>query len=502
MAQVGVFAQATETPPSTTTTFSTANGFAAGFTDWGPVGQAVPVTSQGNAATQLGTPSGSGNPYSSRTATDATVFDAADTVFNEDGIAQPTLYVSRVVGPSPVNASKVLQDGSSQTSLTITAQYPGVGGNGILVASTNNSTTYTLTLTDTAGNTLAASPALSTLAAGVAWAATTGLVTAVAGGGTLPATHSASALTGGTDDRVDATITNWQTAYTAFLPTLGPGQVFAPGQTNTGLNGIWSALGAHAQANNRVAVCNMRDNQSASTIVADLGSFGTSAVASYCGFWAGDRQIPGVVSGTNREVSPDSVIAGLCARVDQAGNPNLAAAGINYPLAYATSPWSMVSGAPYDTYSPADLNTLNGAGINTFQRINGNPTNYGFVSSQPLTSDAIYWQFNHARLRMGIVAQAQVLGQPFVFAQLDGQGSKALAFASVLDGQLLGPLWKAGALYGATADKAYAIDVGSDINTPATIAAGQLNAKLTVSFSYFAQNVNILINVVPLTQSV
>src|SRR6185437_11870496 len=148
----------------------------------------------------------------------------------------------------------------------------------------------------------------------------TGLVTAVSTGSTLPTTLAATPLAGGTNGTTPL-LANWQSALAAFGPTLGPGQVSAPGQTNTGLNGIWSALGTHAQANNRVAICDMDDAQSATTIITDLASFGTSAVASYCGFWAGDVIVPSSTGtpGQTRTVPPSPVISALCARVDAAG---------------------------------------------------------------------------------------------------------------------------------------------------------------------------------------
>lgn len=494
---VGVSVFATEVPPSTTSTYNTQNAFIVGFTDWGPVGQPIRVTSLGNAASQLGTPSGSSSPYASRTSTCATVFDAINELFSEDGTASPMVYVTRVVHGTPVAATLSLSSGA----VVFTAQYPGAGGNGIYIAVQNNTTSVTITLSDAAGNTLATSPALTSLAAIVTWAATTNLVTATTTGTTLPATIGATAMTGGTDNRASAVLSDWQSSLATFAPTLGPGQVFAPGQTNTTIPGIWSALGLHAQDNNRVAPLNMDDDISAATAVTDLASFGTSSVASWCGFWVGNRNIPGVTSGTNRTVTPDSVLAGLVARADAAtGNPNTAAAGVNYPLKYATNPTSIVSGSPTDTYSFADLQTLNAAGINTFQMVDGEPCNYGFVTPELATQDAIYWQFNHSRLRMYIVAQAQLIGQPFVFAQVDGQGSIQNEFKGRLQA-FLQTLWNQGALYGATAQDAFSVDVGSDVNTAATIASGQLNATITCSFSYFAQNVQIAVNVVPITQA-
>lgn len=492
--QIGTFVQASEIPAATTTNWNTQNLFIPVLADWGPVGQAIPITSLGNAATSLGTPAGTGNPYSSRTSTCATAFDSIDTFSHEDLALSPTVYASRVVHDTPVAATLVVDDGASNVALTFTAQYVGAGGNGIYIATVNNSTTYTITLTDANGNTLAASPSLTSLAAGVAWAATTGYVTAVAGSHGLPATTSATAMSGGTDNRGALAIGDVTTALAAFGPNLGPGQVIAPNWTNTTLAGIWSLLGTHAYGNNRVAILDMDDNQSASTLITDMSTFGATSVAGWCGFWAGNRSIPGVVTGTTRSVPPSPVIAALCARADATGNPNRMAAGVNFPLIYATTPTSQVSGSPYDTYSNADLQTLagNAAGaINTFEFRN-QALNYGFRSAVPSTTDGIYYQFQHARLRMAIVAQSQLLGQPYVFDQIDPAGSTQAKFQNDLQG-MLARFQQVGAVW------AYSVDTGSDVNTPATIAAGQLNANIAVSMSPAAETVQININVVPIT---
>jgi len=45
------------------------------------------------------------------------------------------------------------------------------------------------------------------------------------------------------------------------------------------------------------------------------------------------------------------------------------------------------------------------------------------------------------------------------------------------------------------------VNVGPSVNTPATIAAGQLNAVMSVKRSPFAEQVNITIANVPLLQA-
>lgn len=497
MSEVGVVVQTSEIPVAAFVPYDTGNAFIVGEADWGPANTAVAINSLAEAAQIIGAPQ-VGAPNAARSTTNATLFDAIDTFFREGPISA-SCYISRVVGPSPVNASLVLLDGSSSQSLTVTASYPGVGGNSIHVAVAVSGPNFTITLSDANGNTLAVSPSLSSKAAAVTWFATTGYATATAGSGSTPASLSATPLTGGTDNMGSATITQWQAAINSFGAGLGPGQVLAPGQTNTTLSGIWSALGTHAQNNNRIALCDMDDNQSAATLVTDIGAFGTGSVASYCGFWAANLRIPGIVPATYRVISPSPVIAALCARADALGNPNLMAAGGNFPLQYVTGPNSIVSGS-LSPYNDNDISTLNSAGINTFRNTFGQFENYGFVASIPQTSDLTYYQLNHGRLRMAIESDANVIGQPYVFSQLDGQGSDIAQFNSDLQAMLQG-YYAEGALFGAAATDAFSVDTTTP-NTPTTLSEGELNANLNVRMSPGAQLVQIGVNVVPVTQTV
>lgn len=492
MAQVGVFVNATENPQSTVVPYNTSNAFIVGIADNGPT-TPVQCSSLAQVASTFGTPSGSGLPYSSRTTTCGVLFDALETYFREGGQGA---YVARVEGASPVNATLAL---APSAALTLTAQYAGPGGNGIYAAVVNTGgTSYVITLTDSSGNTLAVSPSFTTLPPAVAWAATTGLVTAVSSGSTLPSNLAATPLAGGSNGSTPV-LANWTAALAQFGASLGPGQVLAPGVTNTTLSGIWSALGTHALNNNRVAICDMDDNASAATAIAALGTFGTTTVGGYCGFWSGNRLIPGIVPGTSRVIAPSPVIAGLCSQVDATGNPNRAPMGVKFPLQFATQSASFVTGST-DTYSLQDLYTLNGAGINVFATRQGVPVNYGFVASVLPSTDAIYWQFNHARLRMAIIAQSQVTGEPYVGSQMDGQATAAVAYGAALTSELQG-FYAQGALYGASAAAAFSVDTTSDVNTPATIAAGQLNAAIEFHESPFAQTININLNAIPITQS-
>ena len=490
MSQIGTTINNTTSQVSQSPTWDTANAFFIGVADWGPVGP-VSITSQPGVAAVVGPRSGS----------NTTLYDSLDVFFREGG---QTAFVSRVVGASASAATLTLRDASTNPSLALAANYVGAYGNQIQVTVTNSGTSVVIALTDTYGNSLAVSPALTTQAAVVAWFATTGYVTAVQTGANLPATLAATALSGGTSNQTSVTLTQWQNALNLIPASLGPGQVLAPGATNLTVAGIWAALGAHALANNRVAICDLPDATSATTILSYVSTTFQTAATGPIGFWAGNLSAPGVIPGTTRSIPPSAVIAALCAQVDQTGNPNQAAAGQSFLLQYVTGPYSIVSGPAQvnpQTYSTADISTLNSAGVNAFANVFGSFQNYGFVSSIPSTVDVVYWQLSHARLRMALTASTQIVAQPFVFSQIDGQGSDILSFGSAL-GNMLKNYYQLGALYGTTPSQAYTVNVSGPVNPPAQLQQGILSAVISVRMSPFAQLIPVTITTVPITVNV
>jgi hypothetical protein len=475
MAQIGTNINQTEIPAATSAAWDSANAFFIGLSDWGPTtGGPVTIQSQPGVAAAVGPRSG----------TNTTIYDALDVYFREGG---DTAFFQRVVGPNASAASLTLRDSSASAALVITAVYVGNYGNDIQVAVVNSGSSFVITLTDTYGNSLAQSPPLTSRGAAVSWAATIAPITvSVIAGTTLPQSSTATSLTGGTDGRSGATIANYQTALSLFPPTLGPGQV--------------AALASHALSNNRVAIGDMDDGVAASVLVSDLGSSFQSPAVGPIGFWAGNLVAPGVAPNTTRTIPPSAVIAALCSQVDDSGNPNRAGAGSSWPLQYCTGSYTLVSGVT-ETYNSTDVSTLNSAGINVFAQRFGVFENFGFVSSIPPTTDVIYWQFNHQRLRMSISADAQELAEPFLFSQLDGQGSDILLFSSSL-AAMLQAYYVTGALYGSTASDAYSINTGPTVNTPQSLQAGNLNALISVRMSPFAELITITVNSVPITVAV
>jgi hypothetical protein len=62
--------------------------------------------------------------------------------------------------------------------------------------------------------------------------------------------------------------------------------------------------------------------------------------------------------------------------------------------------------------------------------------------------------------------------------------------------------YNAGSLYGETPDDAFSVDVGESVNTPSTLAAGELRAVITMRMSPFAERVVIEIVKVSVDQSI
>lgn len=497
MAFVGTQVVATETPSTAALPWNTGNGFMIGVGDFGTSTAPVPIGSLSQFASTFGTPSATGNPYSSRTSTNATLFDSVDTFFQEGG---QNLYVARVLGAGATAATLTLADASGNPAVLVTAASPGVGGNAINVAVSNASGSVTVTLSDPTGSIFSASSGLTSNTQIISFLNSTGLVTAAAGSSSnLPANLVATPLAGGSNGSA-ITLAECQTALNLFGPQLGPGQLLAPGITNTQIPGIWSALLTSAHANNRRALLDMPDGVTAAAQVSAVAGFNGTPVAHYGAFWAGNVAVPGVLPGTTRSVPPSAPIAALCARVDQTGNPNQAAAGPNWPLRYVLGPASLVSGTNSE-YSLQDLYTLNAAGINTWAAPTGQFENYGFVSAVLPSTDEVFWQFSASRMQMAIVAAVQTTAQAYVFGQLDGSNSLGASLATAV-GNDLQAFFTQGALYGATPTDAYMVDAGSDVNTTQAIASGQLNVAVAVRLSAFAQMVRIVVNTLPVTQPV
>jgi hypothetical protein len=308
------------------------------------------------------------------------------------------------------------------------------------------------------------------------------IITDIAASTLDPAVVAATALVGGTDDNTNIVENNWTTAYTLFDKGLGPGQVAAPGHTTQAGQ---TALLAHADANNRVALVDAIDSGSKATL--------KSAAAALQGAVPGNRHaalfapwaiVPGIVAGTTRIVPWSAIEAGIISRNDASMSPNIAAAGLAngqsvYAIGLSQPPWI-----------DADRQDLNASSVNVVRALFNGIMAYGFRSLVNPGGDPNWVPFSNSRLFMAIVADADAIAEQYVFAQIDGKGLTFKQFGGDLSGMMM-TYFNEGSLYGSTPDAAFYVDTGDTVNTPSTISNLEIHAVISVKMSPFGELVHI-----------
>lgn len=276
-------------------------------------------------------------------------------------------------------------------------------------------------------------------------------------------------------------------ALALLTAELGPGQLVCP-EANTSAE--HAVLIAHVEATNRIAVLDAPSDADA-TDLATLAAANQNTQGSHrAALFAPYAVVPGLAPSTTRTVAYSAVAAAHMARIDAVGNPNIPAAGENGKARYAVS----LSASFTDT----EREELNDAGVNLAKVVYGSVRTYGF---RTITSDIDWQLLNNARLLMDVTAKSGEVAERFVFSQLDGKGTTISDFGAQLTAELI-PLYDAGALYGDTPDEAFLVDVGDAVNTPTTIADGELRAILWLRMSPFAELVSVEIVKVATTDAV
>lgn len=419
------------------------------------------------------------------------LYDSLEAYFREGGVRA---YVARVAGSSATTAGRTLNDaqGTPLVSVRVDAKNPGVWGNSLSVQVIAGTATgeYILVITHAELGEVDRSPSLVDQAAAVSWSLNSDWVTVSIPGGAGtndPAVAAAAALSGGADDNSGITDSQRQAALGLFPHDLGPGQVSIPGNTTAGNR---TALIAHARANNRLAVLDATDSGSRSALVTEALALTGDEYGSLFAPWV---VIPGVVPGRRRTIPPSPFVAALMARNDAIGNANIPAAGRNgfaqYSLDVSQAAWS-----------DADRELLNNVGVNVIRSTTDGVQLYGYRTlGNSATSQ--WLMLSNQRLRNKITADCEAVAQQFVFQEIDGRGHTIAEFHGALTGILNGH-YADGALYGATPAEAFSVDTGESINTPTTLANGELKAVLTLRFSPFAEIVEIEIAKVSVAESI
>jgi hypothetical protein len=402
-------------------------------------------------------------------------FDAVELFTGERG---GVMQLVRAAGPNPTKGSRVLNDraGVPLATVRIDALYVGDYSNRLAVQVLDGAAANTFTLVifeddvEVERFTDLASPATA-----VAATQTSGYVRAVdlASGTAAPANNpvalARTALTAGTDDRVNITDAEWNAALDAFPADLGPGQVLMPGRSSAAAH---TALVAHGAARNRTPYLDGPDLPSRAVMLAIAAAVRALPNARVAGIFAKWVEIPALVAGGPLRVVPASVfVAALTARSDATPGrtPNLAPAGDAGVAQYAVG----LSGG---NFTEDDRAALNEAGVNVI-RVDRNRglQLYGFRSA----SDDPNWRWlANGREAMSLVARFDNIGEDFVLSRQVDDESIA-DFNAALRGAMV-PDLAARAIFDPF------VDTGDTVNTPGpdgSRAAGQFRARVEVGFT-------------------
>jgi Phage tail sheath protein FI len=464
----GVAVSILELPTPLSDQSDTGTWFAVGTSDRGPT--AVPTLIQ--SIDQFNTVYGARQSYS-------VLYDAVETFFREGG---NRVYIGRVVGATATTGTKTLLDTGAGVSLIVSANGPGAWSAnykvGVVAGQAANS--YQIVVADTNNVTLEQSSDLLTQGAAVSWANYSNYVRIALGATALnPVPVAVAALSAGNDQRAGIVDNDWNVALTSFAGNLGPGQVSQPGRTSSV---AYSQIKTHVENNNRVGLLDLPDSATAATVK----SAAAGVTSRFCAAFAPWVIVPGLTVGTVRAVPPCALIAGMIARNDPSLSTNTPSAGNNGVSNFCTD----LSQPDWDDFTRTDLNSNS---CNVIRRLFGGIRNYGWRSLVNPLSDPSWINFGNGRLYVDISAELNVIGENYVFSQIDGQnGSTINLFNASLNGAMLNH-YNAGDLFGDTADQAFRVDTGPTVNTLTTLANNELHAIVTMKMSPFAEYVVIQI---------
>lgn len=496
----GVSINVTAASSNTSPNSATGTWFVLG-TCAGPAGVVVPIQSMNdftNVFGQIvnGTITGR---YSLANVDSTLLYDALDVYFKEGGIQA---FVSRV---QPTASGVAATSGTTGGKFLLTANGKGTWANssnsgvaGVILnitgATVNGATIYSANITYN-GQVSASVSGLATDSDVINWVNSLpgylSFVTAssISGSTILPSAGSTVSvyMTGGTD--IATTNADVPAALALFNANYGPGQISFPGSTDATTQ---QDLLNHALAFNRVALVDAPNTATASTILSAASTLSYAATdASYGAMFGPWLTVPGVVN-TNpsatsgivfsRTVAPSAFAAAKMAQNDVGNDANVPAAGaLNGAANY-------VSGVS-QTYAQTDLANLNAAGVNVVRVVpsTGGIALYGYRS---LAVDPRWKFLNNVRFRMQVVTDLDAIAEGYVFQEIDGKGHIFAKLAGSIAGKLQN-YWLRGSLYGATPNDAFGVNTGTQVNTPATIAAGQINAQVNLKMSPFGEFVTI-----------
>lgn len=464
--------------------------FLVGYSAWGPVGVPTIVTSWADFVRKFGTHN-----------TNSYLTDAVYAFFQLYGGKQA--IISRVVGATPVLATKDLMDGAGTPveTLQVDAKYPSSDVDiKVTVAAGTTSNTRKLTfrsvylgITEVFDNVTLAADSLANINEKSKLVNLTDLDSATAAPNNLPAVAAEASLTGGDADFANIAASHFVAGLTPFADSnLGGGQVAIPGRTDAT---VYAALKAHAEAYQRLAIVDPALGNDVSEMLAvDTSAYRSTHVALYYP-WVKAMRFDGV---SNTKFYPPSIFAlGACAKADRTKGTHKAPAGIDFPAYGAIDVERNTDGSPM--FTDAARGSLNAKQINVIAPIqNQGILIYGSRLLHPQGETRV--QMVHERRMLNMIYYSAKLGYSWaVFQVVDGAG-RLFRDLRTTGANFLRQLWRDGALYGKTAGEAFVVTADESNNPPEELEQHRVHVAMGVKLSPTAEQVIINIDNVPLSQ--
>jgi len=480
----GVIEKEIEASVPTTPSVDVARNFVCGLAERGPVGVAVQCQTDSVFEAVFGREVSYGYlPDAARWLPDGGSYDN---------------WFSRVVGPAAKQGSVKLVDGSSVNTFEILAANakgdvdPGAWSSNVKVKTTlTGSTTKLEVLYE--GVLVEETPFPLTRAELLAWVKASAYIRLKDLGGGEPKTQEVT-LSGGTDDRANITITQWEAAQKAFLTELGPGQLAWPGQTTKAAR---VAMAEHAKLYNRVVVPDGIDTRTKATHLSAAEEWSTvDKTLRRCSFLPFAPWIEvASAEGVTKTLPPSIfVLARIAAHDAETYSPTLKVNNPNDPAAGKNGILDAALGLSQESWTDTEREELKLA-INVIRWVIGQARIYGYrTMANPLTDPNHTWGSNR-RIDMALKARGQVVAEDTVLGQVDSKGHKLGELEGALKG-VCQPYFEIGALFedrrpGVAHPEAYSIDVSEGVNPIKQLFEGKVRGVIDARRAPAAETVEI-----------
>lgn len=480
-----VITTAVRTGPTSDTIRESSQAFFVGLAEKGPVDEALLVLSLAEFEENFG-----------KYATYAYLHPTVQTFFEEGGTQ---CYIARVVGPAAVTPTMDLDNSSAAAMITLTPNGPGDWSDNLQVQVVASDTKRNIKFFyngDQVYSTGLKSTNTELVNAINNSAVATKYATAVQVGSTIVAAMAATAFSGGDDDRddntVDTSFTAFADALDLFLDSYGPGAVACP-ETNS----INTDLIAHANANSRIAILHTASGDTAAeakTAADDLtGEDGSEHAALYYP-WI---YVPTTVTGVNRLIPPDGLVAGARAAAHNSVGPHQPAAGAIAAAKFVNGVEADINKTTGDDLDENNVNAVrviaNGVRVYGARSLSTDTENFRFISVQDTVNTVVH----RANRSMEDLLFTPIDGRNALFTEIQGR-LKSICEILAREGALY-PAYDAN---GKLVDAGFTVKCDSSINTTAQLAEGKVTAQIGLRVAPIGDKIEVTIIKSNLTGSV